>query len=220
MKYAALLITFLLPLVTLHALSINISGGKNGNPLLLTIQDGATFTGVNSTYSGSGDTSLSLRFVDLFVGASSDAFISAAMPDGSFNVVHHYFDNNFDLLMEAGDGFQFHGTVSSNQGGFLSVNDLIVTIGGYSPINSVSSAHNKFVFSPGTATFTHLDNINYNSINANGEIQLLMDADTILTGGIYYSIVPEPSSYALLFGSLAIGLVTFRRLQCSQIARD
>lgn len=209
MKFIVLLITSLLPLVSLHALSLNISGGKNGNPLLLTIQGGATFNAVTSTYSGEYDAStLSLRFVDLFVGASPDAFLSADMPDGSFNVSHYYLDNNSDPVMEVGDAFIFHGTVSQ---GFLSVNDLIVTIGHFSPINSVTSYQNRFGIGGGTATFTHLDNLNYNSINSNGEIQLLIDANTILTGGVYYSIVPEPSSYALLLGSLAIGLVAMRR---------
>ena len=210
MKFVVLLITSLLPLVSLHALSLNISGGKNGVPLLLTIEGGASFNAVTSTYSGSSSaaSTLSLRFVDLFVGASPDAFLSADMPDGSFNVSHYYLNNNSDPVLEEGDAFLFHGTVSQ---GFLSVNDLIVTIGYFSPINSVTSYQNRFGIGGGTATFTHLDNLNYNSINSNGEIQLLIDANTILTGGVYYSIVPESASYALLLGGLALGLAAVRR---------
>lgn len=169
-----------------EVVEFDFEGGLQ-NPLDINVTSGATF---NVTTAAPAATSY-VVFQNLFGGTPN--FSSST----SFSALDLAFDGNTS-------GFST-GTIT---GAELTKNDLVVGFG----LNVVGIGNR--VLGTGHRTTSNSPNINYSGINSSGTVRIADHLGNFIDDGTVTweaTLVPEPSTYALIIGGACLGLVIWKR---------
>jgi len=171
------------------AVTLSITGGTGGTPLVATITLGDTFTATES-YSSN----LFIVFKSIF---DNSAASTAAGTTGTASLA----------------GTTFNGTSGAINNALLDHGDLILEV-----LTSSVTSGVPFSVTTGTVTTGNL-NLNYTSLVGEGSIIFLKSTSSQLSGasGTYIAI-PEPSRFASVMGLCLIGLaIAFRCWQQAKL---
>ncbi len=164
------------------AIQLEVTGGIN-SPLTVQILEGDVFLTTDA------DTGVFLVVFENFWNSSSSGFSGGYSTD--------------TISMTTATSSAFTGAYV---GGIITAADLTLGFNGSGFTSGLS-----MTLGTGTRTTSNSLMLDYTSINASGNAYIYRDTDNIASGPIAWSAVPEPSTYAAMFATAALGLACWRR---------
>jgi hypothetical protein len=172
---------------------ISVSGG-NGTALTLEVTQGDTFT---ATGPDVGDNIIGIVFQNLFQGTPNETSTTTTAADG----------------ISLGGSTDITGRLmGTTPTGVLNNDDLFVDW------TRDTSTSDSITLTTGSRTTTSAINIDYTGLNLAGSQAFLKDsAGTLISAGINYTVVPEPSTYAAISGLLLVAVAAVRRRTLARV---